>query len=239
MRRGLAICAFFLALPLAGADTFVEYGHGSFSETGTWLFLGFPDLTIRNDGRLIFMDEFGVWTATVPEARMERLRRDLSHDPLLRETHFYESKHAKPIMMHGGMSYIRFGDVIIAAEGLPVGGAWQRVIDRIREEIPSSYESYLPPQIRFDAVRQWTAEKHVRWPFEHFPLSVLPGDTTDPAIIAFVMRQAFRRDVWRYEVDDATGSYFLSVTHVSDWASDRSSLAMEVELLRQSGEGRR
>lgn len=219
---------------VARADVVVQFGYGHFAETGTMLSLSAPEVSIRDDGRIIYRDDRGAWTAMIPVERVERLRRDLARDPFLEETRYVATKRPRPMPIHGGMSYIQFGEVVVATSGRPTRGPWMRVLERIRKEIPSSAVAFLPEAITVFTYQDTHPLRHtVEWPFQSVvPLASGTFTTSDRAIIAFVMREAYGRDAFRSLMQNGI-PFSISILGAPGWMDDDRMLAATVEVLRE------
>ena len=178
----------------------VEFGIGAFSEGQESLMLQAPRMKIFRDGRVLIVDDAGAWQARIDPSRIENLERDLLRMPLLGETRFVDVRRRDPILIHGGVSYVRFRDgddeVLIAASGKPLDRDWRAIIDRVNAERPPTLMSFRPRELKF-LLWTWPAAMPSKdeWPFTAtLPLAGHDSDpitTTDPAVIAFVVDHAY------------------------------------------------
>jgi hypothetical protein len=182
----------------------IEYGMGGFSDGGHGPPMLYPpEVKIYNDGRIVFADKVGYWQGTIESKRFKRLERDLANDGLLKKSQLVPVRNGGLISMHGGMAYIRYRDgddaIVVAALSHPHRGAYPRLLDRIRAEIPGTYSRFRPTEITFRLYPGSTWVEPVVWPFS--ATTPLRGRSdsitvTDPAAIAFVIDHSFGGFSW-------------------------------------------
>lgn len=236
MFRNLSILALVLTLVASARGqnvdgNLVEYGSGDLGSQ--LLTLGAPPVKIWRNGQIVFIRD-GVWIGKVPAQRLARLEKDLTRFALLGAgTRYVEVKPVRGISPHGGMSYLRFGDgaseVIVATHGVPYRGQWQRIIDRIRKEIPVSATQWIPEQVTFYS-REWDSPpgkpwRVTAWPFSDRVPLVTGADrytgrlvtTRDRQVIAFLMTHTFQEEAWRFLIEAGGKHYQVYIHDVPGW----------------------
>jgi hypothetical protein len=158
-----------------------------------------PIVKIYRDGRIVFLDDRGVWEGKLPARRLDRLTTRLAANPLLKGTRLIPIRKGRSAGLHGGMAYIRYleaeNEVVIGALLLPSGGPWDRLVREIRGHIPSSYASFHPEAVSVRVFRGSSRAEPVPWPFSStVPLSPHAdqfGDlltVSDPSLISFLLQ---------------------------------------------------
>jgi len=182
----------------------IEYGMGGFADGGHGPPMLYPpEVKVYNDGRIVFGTQEGYWQGTIKPQRLERLKRDLAKNDLLKKSQLLPVKNGGSISMHGGVAYIRYRDaddeIIAAVLSHPRRGPYVRLLARIREEIPETYSRFRPKEITFRLYPGSTWVAPVEWPFsattplhDHSDLITI----TDPAATAFVIDHSFGGFSW-------------------------------------------
>jgi len=203
----------------------IEYGIGSFTEGPVSLMLEPPRMKIFRDGRVLIVDRDGAWQARIDVDRIENLERDLLRMPLLHSTRYVEFKRRKPILVHGGISYVRFRDgsdeVIVATSGIPLDREWQAIIDRVKAERPPTLMSFRPQQLRFYIWSFPLVGEKIVWPFTSaLPLAGhgdTPVSTSDPAVIAFIIDHSFNSKVPLPAIEENGALYQFGIESAPGW----------------------
>jgi hypothetical protein len=77
-------------------------------------------------------DKGGIWQRIEAPRRLEKLKRDLANNPLLRSTRLIPVRNGGVISLHGGMAYVRYRDgdyeIVVATLSHPRGGDYLRPI---------------------------------------------------------------------------------------------------------------
>lgn len=230
--RTLAI-AFAVALSCAAFafasddGNLIEYGRGGFGDGGIGPPMLYPpEVKIYRDGRIVFGDEKGIWTGRVDPKRLARLERDLEREPLLRESQHLKVTNGRLISMHGGVAYIRYLDgsqeKLVAVTLHPKRGPYVNLLRRIREEIPSAYQSFRPASISFHVYPGSSWREPVEWPFKDITLaghaSADSINVTDPRAIALVIDHSFGGFSWlQTNVRENGIAYELMLEKVPGW----------------------
>ena len=205
----------------------IEYGLGGFSDGATTLMLQAPDMKIFRDGRVLIVDRDGQWQGRIDEGRVAKLERDLAAAPLLQQkSRFVDFKRRKPILMHGGLSYIRFRDgddaVVLAASGIPLDREWNAIVDRVKSERPSTLTSFHPRALTlllWDMPANLSTSPTDAWPFTAtLPLAGHGSNTlttADPAIVAFILDHANKLvregdSLYGFMIEAAAGWYEIT-----------------------------
>jgi hypothetical protein len=220
----------------------IEYGMGGFADGG-WgpPMLYPPEVKIYADGRIVFGRKDGYWQGTIEPRRFERLKRDFANNTLLKESQLLPVRNGGLISMHGGMAYIRYRDgddqVVVAVLSHPRRGAYPRLLNRIREEIPRTYMRFRPEAITFRLYPGSSWREPARWPFSATtPLQGRSGSIalTDPAEIAFVIDRAFGGFSWiQTNVRENGIDYEIILESAPGWY-EPDSLGATLEELRLS-----
>jgi hypothetical protein len=222
----------------------IEYGMGGFGDGGHGPPMLFPPaVKIYADGRIVYGDNEGYWQGTIEQKRLERLRRDLARNDLLKQSQLLKVSNGGLISMHGGMAYIRYRDgddeVVVAVLSHPHRGPYPRLLSRIREEIPGTYSRFRPKGITFRLYPGNTWVEPVDWPFTAtIPLQGRSESisTTDPAAIAFVIDHGFGGFSWmQTNVRENGTNYEIILESVRDWYEQRF-LGMTLDDLHLSAE---
>jgi hypothetical protein len=176
----------------------IEYSFGGFAEGDVMLMpmLLPPVVKIYADGRVVFRDDPGFLQGQLPPERLERLKRRLSGNALLKATRLVPVKKGGAAGFHGGMAYIRYRDgadeVVIGALCLPHSGPWARLVREIRSFIPTAYWRFVPAAASVSVHTGGTWGEPTPWPFSaKLPLSKLAQAETaipvdDRSVIAFL-----------------------------------------------------
>ena len=216
----------------------IEYGMGGFADGGHGLMLYPPEVKVYADGRIVFADKDGYWRGTLEPKRLERLRNDLAKNALLAKTQILPVRNGGVISMHGGMAYIRYRDgddeKIVAVLSHPRRGPYPRLLDRIRQEIPSTYSRFRPKEITFRLYPGSTWVAPVTWPFASIPLHDHSGSITiaDPAAIAFVIDHSFGGFSWLQTNVSENGCNYEIILESSPGWYEPEILASTLEDLR-------
>jgi hypothetical protein len=134
--------------------------------------------------------------------------------------------------IHGGMSYVKFGEIVIATSGRPTRGPWMRVVERVRREIPSAAIAWVPQSLNFIVFKEQYPLETIEWPFgAALPLSEGMHSTSDRDAVAFLMKRSFGRNAFRETFTQNGAAFRAYVLSVSGWMDDPL-LAILVEGLR-------
>src|SRR2546428_1794788 len=177
----------------------IEYGMGGFADGGHGAPMLYPpEVKIYSNGTIVFADKEGYWQGAIDPKRLERLKRDLAGNALLKKSQLLRVTNGGLISMHGGMAYIRYRDggneKVVAVLSHPHRGPYPRLLNRIREEIPSTYSRFRPEEITFRLYRGRSWVTPVDWPFAtHLREGMV---LTEPAEIAFVIDHSFGGFSW-------------------------------------------
>lgn len=231
---GLLVLVYALAPSIANATedgNLVEYSYGGFAEgdliSGPMLFP--PIVKIYQDGRIVFIDDRGIWHGQVHESPLKKLTSYLASNSLLHETRLIPVKKGVSPGFHGGMAYIRYLDgekeVIIGALRIPTSGPWDRLLKEIRACIPSSYSSFQPASVSVSVWRGSTWDTPVQWPFiSTIPLAPEADEVAryllveDPKAIFFILQHARGGFSWlQCAVADARETYSIHIESVPGW----------------------
>jgi hypothetical protein len=219
----------------------IEYGMGGFADGGWGPPMLFPpEVKIYRDGRIVFAQKEGVWEGRLEPKRLQRLERELAKNTLLQKSQLLPVRNGGLISMHGGIAYIRYRDgedeVIVAVLSHPHRGPYVRLLNTIRDEIPSTYRRFRPEELSFRLYPGSSWQTPVRWPFSAtLPLREgVPITTTDREAVAFILDRAFGGFSWlQTNVTEAGCDYEIIVESVPDWY-EPGVLAMTLEMLRLS-----
>jgi hypothetical protein len=183
-----------------------------------------PEVKIYADGRVVFGDKDGIWDGKLDQDRLERLKRDLANNSLLRKTALLPVRNGGSLGFHGGMGYIRYRDgddeVLVAVLSQPRRGPYIRLLGRIRAEIPREYASFRPKSLSITVYDGATWRQPVPWPFSA-TIPIVKGDPitiSDPAAAAFVIDHSFGGFSWlQANVTENGKDYSLMLKSVPGW----------------------
>lgn len=237
MKRPLQFLLLVVLLATAGLsatestdNNLIEYSYGGFADGSPLLgpMLNPPIVKIYQDGRIVFYRNDKFWEGIVPPQKLRRFKKYLGRNRLLGETRLIEVKRGSSPGFHGGMTYIRYlsgsEEVIIGAMLLPSRGPWNRLVERIRAAIPSTYHSFVPGSVHVYVHKGGRLVEPVSWPFsEEYPLAhrTHPDDRTrfdDRRVSAFLMRNLSSGFSWLNCVVREGGEvYSLTISEVPEW----------------------
>lgn len=218
----------FTSAAWAGDENLIEYSYGGFTEAGqdrTGPMLLPPIVKIYRDGRIVFLDERGLWQGRLGERELRRYEARLAAEPLLKATGVIPVEKGAPAGLHGGMAYIRYLDgreeVVVGAMILPKSGRWSRVISELRSHIPTSYSTFKADSVSVQVLRQGR-RGGLAWPFgDELPL--LPHvdrslEIRGERMASFVLRHSRIGFSWlECGVVDGGQAYSLIVSGVPGW----------------------
>ncbi len=248
----LFVSCLAIALPAMARDdgNLIEYSYGGFAEGMEWAgpMLYPPPVKIYADGRIVFFEDSRFWVGTVEPRKLERLERHLARNDLLSETYrLIPVRKGSSPGYHGGMAYIRYlsgeDEILVGATLLPSSGPWARLVDRVRDCIPSEYRTFLPAEARFSVHTRESPTDARPWPFSASH-SLEAEDSvvfSNPEVLAAVFGDMNDGFSWlSASFSEGEQVYLLMLDEVPGWFDDSglSALlgAMYVEQREEGGE---
>ncbi|HBL26495.1 MAG TPA: hypothetical protein DD490_06645 [Acidobacteria bacterium] len=208
----------------------MEYSYGGFGEIEGFTdpMLLPPMVKIYQDGRIVFIDDRGIWQGRVQERRLARLKAYLAKQPLLKETGLIRVQKGEPPGLHGGMAYIKYLDgehqVVIGSLLLPTAGPWHRIVEEIRSVIPSSSSSFIPESVTVFVFPGGRWGSPVQWPAPYIPLAPSAAEdggeltVSDREVASFILQHASVGFSWlQCVVLDGGQTYSLHIKSVPGW----------------------
>lgn len=240
MERALGIVALFWLLfagasphpALAQERNLIEYSIGGYAEgdSGSPVppMLLPPAVKIYESGRIVFLNERGVWEGQIEERRLKKLRHILARNKLLQKTQVLPVKKGEPLGYHGGIAYVRYLDgeneVIVAVLESPRRGPWRRLVDLLYSWRPPSYHSFVPKAVVVSIVQGKQPDGDaVPWPFKNeLSLRGREDDSevtlSDPRMVNFVLRHMVRGFSWLETITSEDGAELgLTISSVPGW----------------------
>jgi hypothetical protein len=165
----MVLCTGIFVSPLKAQEpeNLIEYGYAPYGAF-PWNFPGNPIFIFKvlQDGTVITRkDPENYYTAQLSPKDLKQLKERLAKERVLQTSHYVDVKKGTPMLLHGGVAFIRYMDedsaIVLAANILPKSGEMKRIIDIVEKALPKKQSPYHPPDKRDSvlSVGAWVAWK--------------------------------------------------------------------------------